>query len=626
MNRVSLIEWLEKQLGQWIEDAKIRIEPLLENTAMVVGEKGELTVFTSDSSPEQIEGNPPQVLVDQQADEIPLGSFLDALPWSASKNRVQRAVATGHELYRLRNIGRTEELERRECEIGQLIEIGKSLSAVRDVNGLLDVILSKARFLSGADAGSIYVVEGEADDIEDRKLRFKLTQNDSLEYKSSEFTIPVTKTSIAGAAAILKETINIPDVCKIPEDASYSYDPSSDERTGYHTRSILAVPMINQSGEVLGVVQLINKKKDPNTKLKSLDDFEQEIVPMDPRSQELVETLASQASVAMENAYLYTEIKHIFDGFVRASVHAIEQRDPTTSGHSFRVATLTRRLAEITSDAEEGPYSEISFTEEGLKEIETAAMLHDFGKVGVREEILVKAKKLYPPNLKMIRARFDFVCRSIEIDHLHRRLMMVETGTPKAELDILDDASKRAVAEIEECWRIIRSANEPTVLAAGDFNKIEKIAVRSYFDIGGQRQSFLRPEEVNSLMIAKGSLTDEELAEIRSHADHSISFLEQIPWSKTMRNIPKYAGAHHEKLDGSGYPHGLNSDQIPLPAKIMAVADIFDALTASDRPYKKAVSIERALSILEMEVKDNHIDAELVRLFKKTEAYRVLEE
>jgi len=388
---------------------------------------------------------------------------------------------------------------------------------------------------------------------------------------------------------------------------------------------MVTVPMVNLSGEVLGVIQLINKKINPRARLRTAEDVDREVVSFGSHSQELVETLAAQAGVAMENALLYDEIKSIFDGFIRASVHAIEQRDPTTSGHSFRVAALTRRLAEVVSETKAGPYANLSFTDIELKEIETAALLHDFGKVGVREESLVKAKKLDGADLKMIRSRFDFIRRSIENDHLHRRLMMMEQGAPEEELAILDQASERAINDIEECWRVIRAANEPTVLPAGDFAKIEEIASRSYFDLGGRRLPYLESDEVQALQIAKGSLTDQELSEIRAHANHSISFLKQIPWNAELKRIPHFAGAHHEKLDGSGYPRGLKSGEIPIPAKIMAVADIFDALTAADRPYKKAVPVERAISVLELEAKDNHIDRELVRLFAEHGVYRVLE-
>ena len=517
-------------------------------------------------------------------------------------------------------------LTRSEYEVKQLVDIGRSLSAERDLDTLLGEILSKARSLAGTDAGSIYVIEGDGEDLSEKKLRFKLSQNDSMPYESGEFVIPVSNDSIAGAAALMKKTINIGDVRALTDASPFRYDPASDERTGYATRSVLAVPMINLYGEVQGVVQLLNKKKDPATRLSGVEDFDAQVIPVDPHSQSLVETLASQAGVAMENAFLNAEIQRIFEGFIRASVHAIEQRDPTTSGHSFRVAILTRALAEAVAAEKSGPYADTSFTEEELHEIETAALLHDFGKVGVREEVLVKAKKLYPPHLKMIRARFDFITRSIDNDFLHRRMMMIEENAPKEELAILDDAHQRAITKIEDCWRIISSANEPTVLQEGDFAKIEEVAKQSYFDIGGKRQSYLEAEEVRALQIAKGSLTEEELTEIRSHAAHTISFLKQIPWGRSLKKVPAYAGAHHEKLDGSGYPFGLKSDDIPLPAKMMAVADIYDALTAADRPYKKAVPQDRALDILDLEAKDNHIDKDLLRIFKNHSVFTTIEE
>jgi len=480
-NQTDLTLWLEDRL----KEIDIQFVRLSDEAVKVVGKNNEVVEFTTDPKRVVETPNSVQILVSKLEEDTNVDNFVDVIGLESSKSRVALAVRTSHELNTLRRTMQAQGkgLQRREYELDQLVEIGKSLSAERDVDKLLYEILSKARFLAGADAGSICVIEQDSEENSARKLKFKLSQNDSLEYESEEFSIPVTMKSIAGAAALTKKTINIDDARSISEDSPYSFDPKWDELTGYHTKSILAVPMINQVREVLGVVELINKKKNPQAKLGKLDDFHREVIPMDKGSQNLVETLASQAGIAIETAFLYDEIKRIFDGFVHASVHAIEQRDPTTSGHSFRVAALTRKLAEVVSDLKVGKYADLSFDEIQLKEIETAAKLHDFGKIGVREEILVKAKKLYGPNLKMVRARFDFIRRTIENDHLHRRLMMVEEGTPDQELGILDQACERAIDDIEECWRIISSANEPTVLPAGDFQKIEQIAGRSYFDL-----------------------------------------------------------------------------------------------------------------------------------------------
>lgn len=315
------------------------------------------------------------------------------------------------------------------------------------------------------------------------------------------------------------------------------------------------------------------------------------------------------------------DFQRMFRSFVEAAVRTIEQRDPTSSGHSFRVAKLTRRLAEVVSEEKEGVFAEVSYDERELEEIELAALLHDFGKVRVREEVLLKAKKLYPQTQNIIRSRFDFIKRSIENDHLHRRIMMVEEGAPQDELGILDSACERAISEIEECWRVISAANEPSYLSEGDFEKIEEIANRTYFDLGGKRQPYLEPHEVESLQSAKGSVTQEELDEIREHAAFTDEFLAQVEWIPGLENVRKYASAHHEKLDGSGYPKRLTGDAVSLPSKMMTVADIFDALTAADRPYKKAVSNERGLAILEMEAKDQHIDPDLVHLFREKKVF-----
>lgn len=629
MTRTNLEEWLKNCLGRRLEKAGWAVVSLPGGALQISqGTDGGEVLIEEDGSTVSEAGDRPRILIASNLDDAPEGDYFEVFTRDARSESLFRSITNALLMHSLRvdGVDREQSLRRRDYELKEIIEIGKSLSAQKDVDSLLGMILEKSRHLIGADAGSIYVVEASSDDADKTQLRFKLSQNDSIHYESKEFVMPVSAGSIAGAAVVMKRSIDIPDVHNIPKEAPYKFDSTWDERMAYRTCSVLAVPMINQVGEVLGVVQLINKKQNPSAKLLSPGDFDREVIPMDARGKDLVETLASQAGVAMDNAFLYAEIKRIFEGFVRASVHTIEQRDPTTSGHSFRVASLTRGLAEVVHNQSDGKYADIAFNDEILEEIETAALLHDFGKVGVREEVLVKAKKLYPPNLKIVRARFDFIRRSIENDHLQRRLMMIEEGTPDQELAILDHGSQRALSEIDECWRIISSANEPTILAEGDFKKVEEVASRNYFDLNGKRQPYLEAEELKALLVAKGSLTPEELEEIRSHAAHTISFLKKIPWGKSMRNLPLFAGAHHEKLNGSGYPYGLKEDEIPLPAKIMAVADIFDALTAADRPYKKAVSLERALQILDFEVKDNHIDGDLVRLFREHEVYRVLKD
>jgi HD-GYP domain-containing protein (c-di-GMP phosphodiesterase class II) len=517
-------------------------------------------------------------------------------------------------------------LQRYRYELGELIEIARSLTTERDLDKLLPLVLEKARFVTGADAGSVYVVEGEDQEITRRMLRFKTSQNDSLDYQSREFTLPISNRSITGSVALSKQLLNIPDVYELPPGTPFGFDRSFDQRMGYRSKSMLVAPMVSAQGEIIGVLQLINRKKDPRQKLRSPEDVEAQVLPFDERSEELITSLAAQAGIALENAILYAEINHIFAGFVTASVEAIEQRDPTTSGHSRRVATLTVSLARVVDGESAGPYADVQFSGNDLREIEIASLLHDFGKIGVREEILVKAKKLFGWQLDSIRRRLDFAAKAHEADALARRCRLLERGAGRAELEALDLEVELRRRELEDAWKAILAANEPTVLKAGDFQVVEEIARQTYTDLNGDVHPLLTPKEIKSLSISRGSLTSSEIDEIRSHVTHTRSFLSQIPWGRAFRRIPEIAGCHHEKLNGSGYPNRLKSEEIPLQSKLMSIADIFDALTASDRPYKRAMPVDRACDILGYEVKDGALDAELVRLFIEARVWERLAE
>jgi HD-GYP domain-containing protein (c-di-GMP phosphodiesterase class II) len=524
-------------------------------------------------------------------------------------------------------------LRRYRYELGELINIARAMTTERDVNKLLGVILEKSRFVTGADAGSIYVVEHE-DASHDPKsdeaprslsrgpmLRFKLSQNDSANYDSREFVMPISNRSIAGSAVLAKKAINIADAYEIPAGAPYGFDRRFDEKIGYRTKSMLTMPLVSQRDEVIGVIQLINKKKDPEKKLFTKEDVEEQVVPFDERAEELLGMVAAQAGVSLENTMLYDEIRKLFEGFVKASVEAIESRDPTTSGHSRRVADLTVELAKVVDGETAGPYRDARFSNEDLRELEYASLLHDFGKIGVREKVLVKAKKLYDEKLELLRARFDFVARSLEADILKRKLAAIERGAPKGELDALDKEYTERRAEIDAAWDTITHANEPTVLAAGDFAKIESLAKETYFDLRGEMKYLLDQDEAVALSVKRGSLTPHEYDEITSHVVHTFKFLSNIPWGKAFRRVPNIAGAHHERLNGTGYPNRLRAEEIPVQSKMMSISDIYDALTASDRPYKKAVPVEKAIDILEFGVKDQHLDPELVRIFREARVW-----
>jgi HD-GYP domain-containing protein (c-di-GMP phosphodiesterase class II) len=456
-----------------------------------------------------------------------------------------------------------------------------------------------------------------------------LAQNDSIETDFKQVILPVDETSIVGRSVLGKRPINIADVRRLTmpgqNPGGLQHNRTLDDRTGYRARSMLTVPMLSARGEVIGVVQLINRKRDAAKKLLRVEDFDAEVIPFDARGEQLALALAAQAGICLENAMLYEDIRKLFEGFVDASVTAIESRDPTTSGHSRRVATLTVALAEKVDRVSEGPLRDLRFTAEDLRQLEYAGVLHDFGKVGVRENVLTKAKKLYESQRQLIELRFAFIRRSIEAEANARKLdLLLKKSASVADLQAQDAEVAARIAELEDMVSLVRSANEPTVLAAPAVARIAEIAARRYVGLDGAERPFLEPDEVKALSITRGTLTELERNEIQSHVNHTISFLSTIPWGRTFRQIPRIAGAHHETMDGRGYPHGLKGDEIPVESRMLTISDIFDALTASDRPYKPAVPVPKALAILGDEVKVGRCDPALFEVFVGAEIWRAV--
>jgi len=398
-----------------------------------------------------------------------------------------------------------ERLRQAEERIAALNRIGIALSAERDLEKLLETILTESRRFSSSEAGSLYLME---ESPEGRRLRFKLAQNDAVTFAFSERTVPVDEASLAGWVAVHGEPLVLEDAYTLPESAPYRHNHAFDESTGFRTRAMLVVPMKDHRGELVGVLQLMNRRgRAPET----YEAYPVDLVP-------LLLSLATQAAVCLKANHLTASIRKLFEDFAQAAIIAVEQRDPTTAGHSNRVAMLTVEMAGLVDRAAEGPYASVSFSREEMREIFTAALLHDFGKISIPERVLVKAKK-------------------IEADGLHR------------------------------------------------------------------------------LSIAQGSLSPEERLDIESHVTHTWRFLSTIPWTPDLARVPQIAYAHHEKLDGTGYPRGIGPSDIPPAARALTVCDIYDALTASDRPYKRAVSRDRALEILEAEAAHEKLDRWMVKTF-----------
>jgi HD-GYP domain-containing protein (c-di-GMP phosphodiesterase class II) len=550
---------------------------------------------------------------------------------------VERLVIHLHnlaDLCRLRRTAADGEMlsDRYESEIDEINAIGRALSSQRNIDKLLALILEKCRYVTNADAGSVYVVEGEDEDVSRRTLRFKVSQNDSLGLDFSEFTLPVDPSSIVGRCVISREVINIPDLYKLDSPGTgnnpwgFRHNRAFDEKTSYQTRSMLAVPMIDAGNQVIGVVQLINRKRGLEHRLVTPEDFEARVRPFTARSQRLAETLASQAGISLENTLLYEDIRQLFEGFVTAAVTAIEQRDPTTSGHSQRVADLTVMLARVTEKETTGPYAGYRASHDELKQIEYAALLHDFGKVGVREHVLVKAKKLYESDREMVLQRFDYIRRDLEAEGERLKveaLLKMPRDQALRELERLDHQYGGRVRELDAFIEFVLQANEPSLLGEEGVVRLGDIAHKTYTDPRGVELPYLRTAEVEKLQIRRGSLTAPERLEIESHVTHTYNFLRQIPWGRSFKSIPEYAGSHHEKLDGTGYPRGLHAEAISAPTRMMTISDIYDALTAKDRPYKPAVPPPKALDILVDEVKRGKLDPELFRIFLDAKVWQL---
>lgn len=525
--------------------------------------------------------------------------------------------------------------------IEQLLAIGTALSGNLNLEELLHLILSKSRDITCSDAGSVYLIDRGGSEP---KLVFKAAQTHSLPHISfREMTIPLTMDSLAGYVALTGESLNIPDAYALPMNVAYHFDPQFDRNFAYRTVSVLVLPMQNREGETIGVLQLINRKFageiriTPDNALsvtQGYSDWEQQII----------RSLASQAAISIERNHLLESIEELFAGFIKAAVKAIEQRDPSTAGHSERVAQLSLRLSQEVNDVKFGSLAEIHFNDRQLQEIRYAALLHDFGKVSIPEAILQKEKKLYPHQLQQIRDRFAIIQRNWQIEcaeakfaylfnsplpHQHR------SATPCLHCSYAEQLDRELQAKIDRLqhyWELINRINEPKVLSSLEFQEnldaiardLEELARYTYRDFEGNLQPLLTPAEIEQLLVPRGTLTPSERLAIESHVIHTYHFLQQIPWTKHLQNVPHIAGSHHEKLDGSGYPHHLTAADIPIPAQIMAIVDIYDALTAHDRPYKPRLSLDRTLGILRQDAAAGKLNAEILAVFEQRRVYSIL--
>jgi len=509
--------------------------------------------------------------------------------------------------------------ERLGGQIKKLSDIGRALSGVYDLNTLLEMIVDQARSFTNADAGTLYIVE-------DNTLRFQIVQNDSLKIrmggKTGE-TIPfppveLKESNVSAFVALKGKSVNIPDVYDT-DLFDFTGPKKFDQSTGYRSKSMLVVPMKNHDNDVIGVLQLLNATNPVNN----------EVIAFSQDYENLSESLASQAAVSITNAKLISNMTELFEAFVKVMATAIDEKSPVTGGHIRRVADLTLTMAEVIHNYDEGVFKDRKFTPDQMYELRIAAYMHDIGKVTSPVEIVEKAKKLQTifDRIHYVRLRMDYMIQKVKLEGQQKKIELLEKRADPSEIKKIESDSENEIQELEEIRAFINKCNEPgEFLEDETLERLQEISKRTYLDNEGQEQPFITDDELVNLSIRRGSITEAERKKMQDHAAVTLRMLKQIPFTKKLKNIPSFAGAHHEFINGKGYPLGLKGDEIPFEGKLMAVTDIAEALTASDRPYKKAMPLETVYRILRSMAGNGELDNDMVELFIDKEIYKIYQE
>ncbi|MDY0105631.1 MAG: HD domain-containing phosphohydrolase [Giesbergeria sp.] len=506
----------------------------------------------------------------------------------------------------------------------QLNGIGAALSRERDIERLLENILEAAKTLTGADGGTLYRVTDDQ-----AALRFEIMRTDSLGIRQGGTTgqridlpdLPLRRADgspndalVAAHAAIHDRTVNIADVYT---EAGFDFSGTRafDQRTGYRSQSFLTVPMKNHDGHLIGVLQLLN----------ALDPDTGEVLPFSDADQSLTESLASQAAIALSNRLLITQLERLFESFVKLINVAIDEKSPYTGGHCERVPALTMMLAEAADATTTGPLADFHMTERDRYELQMAGLLHDCGKITTPVHVVDKATKLQTiyDRIGLIDTRFEVLKRDAELAALRAQLALRPVVDAEAE-SIALSGLQREMQSIEADRAFLRRCNQGSeAMQEMDQLRVRVIGTQRHWrNAEGVHTSFLTAEEMENLTIRSGTLTQAERDTINYHIVATIKMLETLPWPQHLRNVPEYAGGHHERMDGKGYPRGLTRDQMSVQARMMGVADIFEALTAADRPYKRGMQLSQALGIMQKMVHNGHIDPDLFEVFVRERVYQ----
>jgi HD-GYP domain-containing protein (c-di-GMP phosphodiesterase class II) len=518
----------------------------------------------------------------------------------------------------LKNLDGNGEAEAREFseiqikQIRRLIMIGTALSAERNIERLFEMIVEGAREFTGADGGTLYIMSDD-----ETALQFAIVQTETLDVRMGGTGGQITwkpvrlqnpdgspnHGNVSAHAALTGDTINIRDVYDAG-DFDFQGTRKFDSQTGYRSKSMLVVPMKNHENDIIGVLQLLNARNEERN----------EVVSFSPECQEMTESLASQAAVALANNRLIHDLEILMESFIRAIATAIDEKSPYTGGHVRRMADLSMEIARRINAVKDGPYADVRFSDDQLKELQTAAWLHDVGKVTTPECVVDKATKL------------ETIFDRIELLRLRFELCALQAKLRKSNKDAIPESAQTEQADementLREEFHFIADANNGSERMSDEMmGKVRAIAARTW-ESNGKREPLLSPEEVENLNIRQGTLSAKEREIIQNHATMTYKILSQLPFPKKLRHVPDYAADHHETPNGKGYPRGLGAAQLSLQSRILALADVFEALTAKDRPYRKGKTLSETMNILTMMVKGGHIDPDLYALFQKEDIH-----
>ena len=501
-----------------------------------------------------------------------------------------------------------------------LNEIGIALSQQRDLNSLLETILMAAMRITHADAGTLYLHEQEQ-----HVLRFEILRNNTLDKAMGGTSgVPITfypiqlyddagkpnNAMVVSHSALSGETVNIPDAY-MAEGYDFSGTKKFDAKTGYRSQSFLTVPMRNHENEVIGVLQLINAQ----------DQKSGAIIPFSRDDQQLLESLASQAAIALTNRHLIDQLEELFEAFIQLINTAIDDKSPYTGGHCARVPALTMMLAEAVNRTELGPLKDFVMTDKDRRELKIAGLLHDCGKITTPVHVVDKATKLHTlfDRIQLLDTRFEVLKRDAEIAMLRE---IAAAGADDQRIDAARQNYTARTAQLDQDREFLHHCNVGSEAMSDEAQqRVRQIAAYQWRDGDGKVSNFLSEDEVENLTIRTGTLTAAEREIINHHIDVTIKMLESLPWPRHLKNVPEYAGGHHERMDGKGYPRGLTREQMSVQARVMGIADIFEALTAKDRPYKKGKTLTESLTILGKFKLGGHIDPDLFDVFIREKVY-----